>query len=638
MRPPRNPFHFRVVEKIESDDTFLQLFQSSSLDVFDPDKMWDRLHIIRSAQGGGKTSLLRLFTPACVWRVWRDRESSSLGDLYNRMEQLGAFSSTGPAVLGIVVACSTPYNTLEHLEVGDTERLYLFNALVDARCIAEAIKGTLELRGLSADQNLHRVKLSEAACARLGISAEADGTDLLRWARNVEENIWGIIDEGDPEIPEGLGHHRLEAMQLLERGSLTFDGQATSFRVLISFDDVHKLGQSQRSYLIEHAATSRPKCAVWIAERLQAVQPHELISVGASSGREFEEFNLAHHWKEVPPKVFAAIANARMASTSVLDKFADILNDPVDSPREHANLRAAHETLTARLTQRTKGQEIFRDLDIHAADDPPTLYNELIRLKAAEIIIERYSARYQPSLDMAEGLPLPKKEDLRDIRAASEYQACQEFKLPYYFGLDNIAKLSSANIDQFLDVAGDIFEEVLALRVVNKRPPITARRQEQVVLEVARRKWEDIPKRVVEGSGVQSLLKGFATFAVPLSMNRRASYAPGVTGFAISPEDHARISDPRLCAADPVLAQVSSVLSRCVAHNVLYMTNRLQGTKGSSKTVFYLNRLLCAHLGLPLGYGGWRLRTVDQLADWITKGRGNVGEDGVLDLFGVEAQ
>jgi hypothetical protein len=41
--------------------------------------------------------------------------------------------------------------------------------------------------------------------------------------------------------------------------------------------------------------------------------------------------------------------------------------------------------------------------------------------------------------------------------------------------------------------------------------------------------------------------------------------------------------------------------------------------KGERWLVLYLNRLLCLRFGLPLGYGGWRPRRLNQLGAWIDK-------------------
>ena len=63
MREPRNPFRLRRAESIDTETSFLSLFEPGILEVIPTAGFWETVHILRSAAGGGKTSLIRLFTP-----------------------------------------------------------------------------------------------------------------------------------------------------------------------------------------------------------------------------------------------------------------------------------------------------------------------------------------------------------------------------------------------------------------------------------------------------------------------------------------------------------------------------------------------------------------------------------------------
>jgi len=66
----RNPFRIRSFQRASGDDQFVRLFASSALDVLEEtDSLWDTLQYLRSAPGGGKTSLLRLLTPGPLRKV-----------------------------------------------------------------------------------------------------------------------------------------------------------------------------------------------------------------------------------------------------------------------------------------------------------------------------------------------------------------------------------------------------------------------------------------------------------------------------------------------------------------------------------------------------------------------------------------
>ena len=65
--------------------------------------------------------------------------------------------------------------------------------------------------------------------------------------------------------------------------------------------------------------------------------------------------------------------------------------------------------------------------------------------------------------------------------------------------------------------------------------------------------------------------------------------------------------------------RLRDVLTSLVAHNLL--SPRLdRRSKGRDCIVFYLNRLLCVHFDLPLGYGGWREKSLNDLNNWVSHG------------------
>jgi transposase len=68
------------------------------------------------------------------------------------------------------------------------------------------------------------------------------------------------------------------------------------------------------------------------------------------------------------------------------------------------------------------------------------------------------------------------------------------------------------------------------------------------------------------------------------------------------------------------VATLARVLFECVAENLLVTRPSNPSTSREGGTVLYLNRTLCAHYGLPLGYGGWQETTVQRLLDWMENG------------------
>jgi hypothetical protein len=63
------------------------------------------------------------------------------------------------------------------------------------------------------------------------------------------------------------------------------------------------------------------------------------------------------------------------------------------------------------------------------------------------------------------------------------------------------------------------------------------------------------------------------------------------------------------------------VLAECVAENLLVARQSSASAGRESGTIFYLNRTLCALYGLPLQMGGWQDLTIENLIDWMERGR-----------------
>src|SRR5262249_48202004 len=111
-----------------------------------------------------------------------------------------------------------------------------------------------------------------------------------------------------------------------------------------------------------------------------------------------------------------------------------------------------------------------------------TAREQLISWRALEILIERHTRRRQLELGLE---PLSRDEledkDGSDVRGAAELFLRREFGFPYYFGFSRLASLASFNVEQFIRLAGDLFEESLAAAVMRRPPHLAPERQERIL-------------------------------------------------------------------------------------------------------------------------------------------------------------
>ena len=108
MPPSRNPFLIRTAEQsdsAESDDQFLNLFGLGVLDILPEDGSWDRLMQIESAPGGGKSTLLRLFTPRVLRNIATAPQERELVELARKLGRIGALEAQEVQLLGVLVNC-----------------------------------------------------------------------------------------------------------------------------------------------------------------------------------------------------------------------------------------------------------------------------------------------------------------------------------------------------------------------------------------------------------------------------------------------------------------------------------------------------------------------------------------------------
>ncbi len=141
MREPRNPFRLRRSESIDTETAFLSLFEPGILEVMPTTGFWETVHILRSAAGGGKTSLIRLFTPNTLLTLCAKRTDERLKELYQRIKDLGAVDDSGPTVLGVMLMCGPGYSMLHDLDLDQTRKDRLFFGLMNARIVLAVLRG-----------------------------------------------------------------------------------------------------------------------------------------------------------------------------------------------------------------------------------------------------------------------------------------------------------------------------------------------------------------------------------------------------------------------------------------------------------------------------------------------------------------
>jgi hypothetical protein len=639
VRSYRNPFRARTLEQQTQSgiDEFLKIFSPGVLDLL-PESIWDRPLFILSAPGFGKTSLMNAFDAAVMRTVAARRTRYTR--IAEFLEAHRALSTTGPTIVGFRVPLSREFKSLLDLGAPEQVSLRLFNRLLDARICAGYIAALIAHQGGRFPEDAGTVQLApsrgnEDALERVG---GPSGASMLAAADRATRDIRDLLDALVPPAYENmLGHARLYSLDVLGSTMATVNGLSVSARPLVMFDDGHDLAASQRTHLLSTLRDRELKHARWYAERYTALDPIDVFSDDEAAGRTVEQVRLEQATRDVGPDG---------GSGNRARRFENLLLDVAD--RRAVDPLRLYDNEARTFTQLVDAQEMFPDPADGAATEAARIrvegvagdhprYREWLALaddrgqdegalpwRELEILLERDKSRTQGEL--FEQVLTKADWEARSgssIREAARLFLAHELNLPYYFGARTIARLGSSNIDQFVQLSGDLFEEMLTLITLNRTPELEPARQHRLIVAASERLWKSIPIHLERGRDIQRLLFAIARMAHRETYRPTAPYSPGPNATAISMEDRERLRKPErrrlLSGGDAFLP----VLSGAIANNLLYAEID-RPVKGGRWMVLYLNRLLLPRFKLPLGHGNFRERPLDVVMSWA------IGEDDLV--------
>ena len=641
MRESRNPFRLRRAESIDTDAAFLTLFEPGILDVLPADG-WDKsVHLIRSAAGGGKTSLLRLFAPDTLTALHAHRAQEQLKELYQRLGEFGAVGEDGPRLLGVMLLCGRNYAILSNLDLEPARRDRLFFGLFNARVVLAALRSALALRGLEYPKDLGRVRVEAAPDLPPlpGLSLPCGGQAVFDWAAGLEAEVTASLDTFGPLRAEKLpGHDAVHALTIIRPGGLTVDGKVVADRVLLMLDDVQKLSPRQRELLIQSLIELRSPVGVWIAERFEALSTQEMLASGAAEGRDYERpVELERYWRRYYQRferVAIKIADRRVraAADTEIDSFRPCLDDSLEGPGFEPVFARACAEVEARIRQRAGDSDRYRGWIADREKTAGTPRERALSWRALEILIERERSKPVRGL-FDDAVQLDEEElerqDDRSVQNAAELFLAREYGLPYYFGPDRVSRLGSLNIQQFLGLSGDLFEEIAAASLLRKPFSLRPDRQHALLKAAAAAVWDEIPRRVRHGRELQNLLESIGRYSRWYTYRPTAPNDPGVGGTAIRMSERARLMDAAYLKGRPEQKRFADILASALAHNLL-VADLDYSCKKEKWMVLNLNRLLCVHFDLPLGYGLYKERPLAELCRWVDDSYTPPAEEGGL--------
>lgn len=620
-----NPFLERMSERTTSDMEFVRLFSPKILEKLAEDAFDGAVHVFRSAPGAGKTTLLRAFTPPALRAFWNSRNRPELSESFQKLLNRGLLTEgDSPQLLGVYLSCASGYADLpssEGLKDG------LFRALLDCRIVLRTLRSLGALLGFSSPEQLAEVSLNHSGVPNLqGIPTLENALELANWAENHEQRVYAQIDTLMGSESASLPTHvRFEGVLWLQSIQFIHQGRTVGSKRLLMVDDMHKLRRKQRALLIDELTVMRPSIPIWLAERTVALGA-ELLSQGVREGRDLREYNLDKIWSDAKGmsqfiSYAQNILDRRMKNQDAVPvgSFTQCLRDELVSSEVRSQVAEGIQRFRNEVERHQSNQRYTQWLaraDQYSVDQN---LESLLELYVTRILLVRDESKRQLSLDLTLTEQELEDRDSSQVRGAAELFMSEELGIPYYFGFDRLCIMATNNVEELLALASALYVGLQSKQVLRKAEPILSPvEQDRLLREAVHRKRSFIPKAHTEGTRAQRLLDSIGAFCRDQTYAPNAPYAPGVTGVRLSRSELAKLTSP----ANPLGSAgitLQKVIAECVAENLLLQRESQATGSRDSGTVFYLNRSLCAHYGLPLQMGGWREVSVGELMKWMER-------------------
>lgn len=625
MNEQDNPFKYRHEDQIVKDPIFLKLFGTQIIDLIPEDSLIKKANIFVSTPGGGKSSLFRIFRPSSLSLIVKFHENEDYIELFQKLKERNVITDSKVNLLGVYLSCARNYADIEILDIDEGLKIKLFFSLICSRAILILLQGILELNELSPnDLNRIYVNFPHDAETLPNSPFPCNGRHLYDWASKIETAIYNSLNSYDETFDKSLAiANDLELLRALNPDNITLDDKPLVSHTLILLDDVNFLSKKQHNALYKVLQSHRMPLPIWLADRMESLQFVELLP--GNDGREFNIIEIEKIFRQRGKnfEYFAENVANKRAKSGILD-ITDLtmcLDDPMTSSEWNERFAKIISKIREQIEKKAVFTKRYNEWILEQERFQGTEKDKAVGWRTLEISIERNSTGGQQQLiDAPIGIEVYNKSSTA-INPAAEFFLCNDESIPYYFGFSRLASLASYNIEQFVEITGELFEEIISKHYLKQSTVLKPNEQEQILKKIAKKYWNDIPRSYTNGVNASKLLEVIGNMAREQTMRPTAPYLPGVTGFAITMQQYYQIHDKGIQKKNPNYGILSETLQTCIANNLIHPEyGYKQGQKGGpSHVVFQLNRLLCVYFGLPLGYGGWRPVKPDEMCEWVSE-------------------
>lgn len=606
---PQNTFLIRQTEKLESESSFINIL-CPQLIGFVEESFFDKTIFINSSPGGGKTTLLKTFSPEVLWELKENREKETYKDSFKLLNGLGVIDEKQVRLLSINVSCAREnYSLIDDL-YDNGKAVQVFFELLSLRILRRTLEAVLKCNQLDHNE-LNKITFKNIPEEwKVIVDNNYNGKMLYQWALEEERVLCHSIEEMSIDINTSILYNNLSILSMICNGNILLSGKPINQKILVMFDDIHALSVKQREMLRNVIFTLRPNLAIWMTQRAIALSKDEIFGNNGQIHREYTFVNINDHVQNDRQAFYKALKNVadRRVAISYKDEGLEDKLEKELSKESYKKLETIKNKIRTKIDELCKGNQNYTN--IYEYLQQKKFSSELdcvIAWQVLLILIERERKKAQYVWPFINVFKIEEYEaELKKLKKDAEYLVRYNYKLPMYYGMYDLQVISSNNVEQFLDFAGEIFEYRIALDYASKRKKsslISQEEQEKVLRKCAEEKWEDILRTFSKGTEIQKFITNIAKIGIRGLEQNTASYSGGtLTGIGI------KSSDIQKELEKGELSELMSLLKTCVAYNLLTVQEIKHGNAedGVVYKVFYLNRWICVKFRLPLGYGGWK--------------------------------
>ena len=496
-----------------------------------------------------------------------------------KLTELGAIDDDGVQLLGVLVNCREDYSQLVDVPVDRTKQEALFWALLHSRLALLIMRAALQLtdRSFPSDVNSVRFEPKDDVVFNRPDSRTIPGKELFERAEETEQKVVNLINSFSAQTPSLNGGPPVEnVFRLLNTHRILVDEHLVARNSLIMFDDAHFLDVSQRRLLSDELRRNdQNSFASWMAMRLRALEPQQLISEAVRPNREelaparFEELGTSRVETWLTDVGNRRAQQAQHSVSSIAACLEDSIEAEFDKDKFTAVARAersrAHEL--ARPYGRLYSAWI-EQYELKTKGLPPleqsSIWAEL------QIQMGRRIRKIQGEFTFEALSPIEVENLGTRISEPAAMFVADRNGLPFFYGARQLARLASTNVEQFLALSAEMFELLLNTGRLGRRHlrPLLPTDQHRLILAQSHAYVDSIRSTVPYGRDVHNLVTVIGTLCQEESWRPNVPIAPGVTGISIRLSERDELIEAAE-TSDGTERRLLNALASAVAHNVL---------------------------------------------------------------------